>query len=233
MKAIVYIDGFNLYHGRLRHSSYKWLDLVKLFETILRKQDPNIELAQIKYFTAHIKARFSRHGEKALVAQTHYHQALKALHPNTIEIHTGYFSAEPSTPIKYKGSNSFAIDINARERVWKLEEKQSDVRLALEMYKDAIEKNCELAVLCSADSDLVPPLELILKDTNVGTAVVLPRTFISDHNQRRPANRQLTKKIDNAWVREYIHEDELVDSLLPNRIGRKGKKPINRPKHWD
>ena len=91
MKAIVYIDGFNLYHGRLRHSDYKWLDPVKLFETILAKQDPNIELVQVKFFTARVKARYSRHGQKAVVSQDHYHLALQHLHPERLQIYTGYF----------------------------------------------------------------------------------------------------------------------------------------------
>lgn len=232
MKAIVYIDGFNLYHGRLRHSEYKWLDPVKLFEAILNKQDPEIELVQVKFFTAKIKARYSRHGEKATVAQEHYHLALKALYPDKIEIKTGYFSDEPSTLIKYKGKRSSDIDINDREEVWKIEEKQSDVRLAMEMYRDATKGNCDLVILCSADSDLVPPLELIQEDTEVKTAVVLPRKFVEDPKKRRPANRRLTQKMTHEWVREYIHEDELIVSLLPKRIGRAGKKPIDCPKHW-
>ncbi|MBN3495478.1 hypothetical protein [Vibrio neptunius] len=42
MKTIVYVDGFNFYYGLLRHSPYKWLDLVKLFEQeLLPMHDPN------------------------------------------------------------------------------------------------------------------------------------------------------------------------------------------------
>lgn len=232
MKAIVYIDGFNLYHGRLRHSDYKWLDPVKLFETILAKQDPNIELVQVKFFTARVKARYSRHGQKAVVSQDHYHLALQHLHPERLQIYTGYFSDEPATLIKFKGRKSADIDINHREEVWKIEEKQSDVRLSIEMYRDAMLKNCDLAILCSADSDLVPPLEAIQNDTDVKTAVVLPRRFEADPTKRRPPNRRLTKKMSHQWTREYINEDELANSKLPVRIGRSGKKPIDCPEHW-
>ncbi len=32
MRTIVYVDGFNFYHGLVKRSGYKWLDLYKLFE---------------------------------------------------------------------------------------------------------------------------------------------------------------------------------------------------------
>ena len=35
-RTAVYIDGYNLYYGRLRHTAHKWLDVVALFEAILR-----------------------------------------------------------------------------------------------------------------------------------------------------------------------------------------------------
>ena len=37
IKTIVYIDGYNLYYGRLRNNSnnFKWLDIVKLFQSII------------------------------------------------------------------------------------------------------------------------------------------------------------------------------------------------------
>jgi hypothetical protein len=34
MQTTVYIDGYNLYYGALRGTPYKWLDVVRLFETI-------------------------------------------------------------------------------------------------------------------------------------------------------------------------------------------------------
>ncbi len=35
MRTIIYVDGFNLYHGALKRSSSKWLDLRALFDTVL------------------------------------------------------------------------------------------------------------------------------------------------------------------------------------------------------
>ena len=63
MDTIVYIDGYNLYYGRLRHTSYKWLDPFRLFQAILKVQDPSSNIIKIKYFTAPVKAKFSSHGQ--------------------------------------------------------------------------------------------------------------------------------------------------------------------------
>ena len=51
-KAIVYIDGYNLYFGLLKDTCWKWLDLWKFAECLL---DGRYELVEVVYFTAPIK----------------------------------------------------------------------------------------------------------------------------------------------------------------------------------
>ena len=51
MRAIVYIDGFNLYYGLLRHSPHKWLNLEKFVKALLTDK---YEVMAIKYFTARV-----------------------------------------------------------------------------------------------------------------------------------------------------------------------------------
>ena len=31
----VYVDGYNLYYGRIRNTCFKWIDVVRLFEILL------------------------------------------------------------------------------------------------------------------------------------------------------------------------------------------------------
>jgi len=50
----VYVDGFNLYYGSLRKTSYKWLDLKKLFTKLLGLQH---NISAINYYTARINNR--------------------------------------------------------------------------------------------------------------------------------------------------------------------------------
>jgi hypothetical protein len=53
MKTIVYIDGFNLYYGAVKGTTYKWLDVLALCKFLL----PKNQIVQIKYFTALVSAR--------------------------------------------------------------------------------------------------------------------------------------------------------------------------------
>ena len=48
VKTYVYIDGFNLYYGAIKGTSYKWLDLLQMCRKLL----PKNEISQIKYYTA-------------------------------------------------------------------------------------------------------------------------------------------------------------------------------------
>ena len=50
MRTFIY-DGFNLYYGDLKETSWKWLDLVALFEKV---QQPHHEILTIEYFTARV-----------------------------------------------------------------------------------------------------------------------------------------------------------------------------------
>jgi len=87
MRTIVYIDGFNLYYSRLRHTPYKWLDIKVLFEKyICHQQDPNSNLVAIKYFTSNVKAKFASHGQESMISQNRYIRALQSKYPELIEI---------------------------------------------------------------------------------------------------------------------------------------------------
>ena len=59
-RTFIYIDGFNLYHGALRHTPYKWLDPRALVSCLL---DPAKTVASIKYFTARVSPRTNDPGQ--------------------------------------------------------------------------------------------------------------------------------------------------------------------------
>jgi len=102
MKTIVYVDGFNLFYGCLKHSDDKWLDLIKLFNRILNEQDPTAEIVKIKFFTADIRAKIASHGQLAQQAQQSYHRALERLYADKIDIIKGNFSLDKANMPKYK-----------------------------------------------------------------------------------------------------------------------------------
>ena len=132
MKTNIYIDGYNLYYGCLKHSHDKWLDPQRLFfDLILRAQAPSSELVSIKFFTADIKAKIASNGQLAQQAQQTYHRALEQIYPDSIKIIKGYYSLEKARlPVYQKPPNK-----TDRVDIWKLEEKQTDVNIALEAYR--------------------------------------------------------------------------------------------------
>lgn len=225
METIVYIDGYNLFYGRIRGSSFKWLDIYKLFQMIVRIQHPSAIVTKIKYFTAPAKANFASHGEKPSYAQNAYHRALKAVYGDVIEIIEGFHTVEKGTPPSYKRP----IDKNDRVSVWSFEEKQTDVNIALHMYRDAIMEKCEQQVLVSNDSDLELALELIKLDApKVTLGLVIPRSK-SAQGKNRSANTRLTKNVN--WTRGYILDLECGESQLKEKIPT-AKKPIIKPDYW-
>ncbi len=145
MRTAVYIDGYNLYFGAVKDTEYKWLDVVKLFKGICHIQDPATDITSVKYFTAPVISRVASRGEIALHSQTTYHRALRSSYPKLLEIIEGYFTLEKGKPPRYKKP----IDKDDRIDVWRLEEKQSDVNIALSMYRDALSGNYDQVVLIS------------------------------------------------------------------------------------
>ncbi len=227
MDTIVYIDGYNLYYGLLKHTSYKWIDPFILFQSILRIQDPSSKITKIKYFTAPVKANFSSHEQESVKAQNSYHKALKQLYSDKIDIILGYHTVEKGTPPLYLKP----IDKDKRVEIWKFEEKQTDVNnIALHIYRDALLENCEQQILVSNDSDLKLALELIKNDKpKMVLGLIIPRPKPTTTQNSRPPNKSLSKYA--CWTRNYILDQECMYSQLPDIIST-NKKPILKPNYW-
>lgn len=227
MKTICYVDGYNLYYGCLRNTTYKWLDLKKFLTHILHQQDPNSELISIKFFTAPVITKFATQGPLAQNSQQNYHRALETLYPGLIKIINGYYNAEKSHAMLHLSPP------NKQQRcyVWKLEEKQTDVNLALEAYCDATKSHVEQMVFVTNDTDQEPTLKAIRKDfqEKIKIGVVLPIKENTNATTSRPGNERLSKYAD--WTRKHIKNDELANSQLPDLISTK-KKPIRKPNYW-
>lgn len=223
LKTIVYVDGYNLYFSRLKKSPYKWLDLFKLYTQILHPQNPATELLCVKYYTADIKSNFATHGKAALQAQQQYHRALESPYTGLVEITKGYYTASPATPMRYKNPPDKTDKVEA----WKLEEKQTDVNIALDLYRDAIRGAAQQLVICTNDTDIVPALKRIREDVpNITLGLIVP--ISSTEKDRRPAT-DLMEPMD--WTRHHINDDELAAAQFPNRVPTK-KRPADKPEYW-
>ena len=224
MRTNVYIDGYNLFYGCLKHSNDKWLDLYHLFANrIIHAQDPNAIVDTVYFFTADIESKVSTMGANAQQAQHAYHRALQKKYPNHIKIIKGYYAFEKGNMLRYKQPP----DKSDRVEVWRLEEKQTDVNIALTAYRDATQNKAQQVVFVSNDTDLEPALRALKED--MGNAVTIGVIIPIRKDSRRPKNQSLGQYAD--WTRSYITDDELADSHLPDKVPTK-KKPILKPEYW-
>jgi uncharacterized LabA/DUF88 family protein len=156
----VYIDGFNLFHGSLKGTAYKWLDLNTLSQNLF----PNNDIHKIKYFTAPMQVRAYDLDINKPVRQQIYLRALRTL-PN-VEIYNGFFLSKPVKMLKTDGSGIV--------EVWKTEEKGTDVNIGAHLLNDGHRKEFEIAVVISNDSDLVSPIRMVVSELGIPVVVVTP-----------------------------------------------------------
>ena len=235
LRTRIYIDGYNFYYGCLRGTPYKWLDLLPLFENhilpsaLLKDGDGQIRQSallpspSIKFFTAKIIESVARSTD-SVSSQARYHTALRKLHDGRIELIEGYYAVNK---MKVKVVDADEPNRPPREckevQAWKVEEKQSDVNLALQVYHDAITGQIDHAVIVTNDTDIAPALAMIRAHTQVLMGVVVPTT---DHT--RPPNTDLVKLAH--WTRRHINSSELAACQLPRVIP--GKRPTIKPDSW-
>jgi len=162
MATTVYIDGFNLYYGALRGSTYKWLDLEALCRRLLPRDDIN----QIRYFTARITARPD--DPQQAQRQETYLRALRTL--PLVSVHYGHFLTHTvRMPLANPGHPG-----PRTAEVLKTEEKGSDVNLASHLLLDAFKQTCDTAVVISNDSDLRVPIRIAEQELGVRVGVINP-----------------------------------------------------------
>ncbi len=144
-KAMVYVDGFNLYFGILQGSpGLKWLNL-QSFMDFLR---PDEEIVGVHYFTALVDPQ--KHLSVSRDRQKRYLLALESC--SRVKIVRG----------KYQ-MREVSCRARCRERYEVPEEKKTDVGIAVHMISDAIDGLIDRIILISGDSDLEPAVEWIRK----------------------------------------------------------------------
>lgn len=235
LRTRVYIDGYNFYYGCLKGTPYKWLDVLQLFESQIlpsvlvkdrhgqARRSELVESPSILFFTAKILESVAKSVD-SVSSQARYHTALRKLYSGRIELIEGYYAVNR---IKVKIVDAELPNRQPREcqelLAWKVEEKQSDVNLALHAYHDAITDQIDQAVIVTNDTDIAPALRMIRTHTNTLIGLVVPTT-----NQQRYPNTDLVKFAH--WTRHHINPNELATCQLPRVIP--GKHPTVKPNSW-
>lgn len=162
-RASVYFDGFNFYYGCIKGTPHRWLDLGKLCRMVL----PEYQIHRIRYFTALVQPWPDDPDQPQ--RQLTFLRALATI-PN-LSIHYGHFTvrakmrrlADPP-PV---GGGSYA-------RVLIPEEKGSDVNLATHLLVDDFDRDYDVAVVVSNDSDLLLPIEMVRSKLELTVGVINP-----------------------------------------------------------
>ena len=208
-RVAVYIDGFNLYFGQKskrkgqRGSNwpcYHWLDIRKLSEKLIN-QDQRLEM--VRYFTARVRGN-----PRKAKRQNTYIGALETL-PG-VQIHEGYSLIKQKTCNKCGGT--------FRD----YEEKKTDVNIAVELLGDAQDGLYDTAIVVSADSDLVGPVEAVLRRYSDKKVIV---AFPPD---RHSANLEAV-----ASDHLQIDQNDVRTSQLPSRIRNRAGYRLKRPVEWN
>lgn len=175
MRANVYIDAFNLYYGCIKDTPFRWLDLRLLGEKLL----PRDQIHRVRYFTARIQARPA--DPQAPQRQQIYIRALETIPGLTV--HYGHFLSKPTRMPLASPPRTGPRTVE----VLRTEEKGSDVNLATYLLLDAFDRDCEMALVVSNDSDLVEPIRIVRAKFGLPVVVVNPQRNTS-HALRQAAS---------------------------------------------
>ena len=103
------------------------------------------------------------------------------------------------------------------------EEKESDVRIATQIVSDSYEKNCDIAIVVSADSDMIPSVELA-KQAGQKVFIYFPPNHYSSN---------LAALANGHPIQLSKYESRFRQSLLPDVVHLKEKNyDLSIPEKW-
>jgi uncharacterized LabA/DUF88 family protein len=207
-RTYVYIDGFNLYYGAVKGTSFKWLNVRRLCELLL----PDSRIDKVKYFTARVSAR--KDDPDKPTRQQMYLRALRTL-PDLEIIYGSFLSHDVQMPLAepVPGGPRFA-------KVIKTEEKGSDVNIAAQLINDAFKGLFDLAVLVTNDSDLTEPIRIVRRELNLEVGILNP-------HEQTPSQMLLK----HASFMKQIRHGALAASQLPEVLND-AKGTFHKPRAW-
>lgn len=200
-RIITYIDGYNLYYGlRAKHwQRFYWLNLRALALNLLKSSQT---LVATKYFTTQVSTPPDK-----VRRQTTYIEALEML-PD-FYITYGHYLTDTIT-CRHCGHTYTTHH-----------EKMTDVNIALELLTDAFNDHFDAAVLISADSDLVGPVQKVKQLFPKKRVIVV-----------FPPNRHSVALKNAADVCLHLYQAVLAKSLFPDQVIKPDGFILQRPSSW-
>ncbi len=206
-KYVFFVDGFNLYHAldysqtgpdHFRYRKLKWLNLQKLASLYVGRLD---SLDSVLLFTALAtwdRAKVARH---KLFIRANENAGVRVIY--------GEFKRKDKDCHICKG------------KYQSFEEKQTDVNIALSLFRLAVTDQYDRAVIVSGDTDLIPPIKAVratFPQKQIG--VVLP------------IGRSSEDMIKHADFKFKMREHHLMTSRFPDQIILPDKSVLDCPDSW-
>lgn len=208
-RVIFYFDGFNFYNG-LRDKSikepcwknYYWIDLFKFCNQFVYEGS---ELIAVKYFTSPPMNDQKRSKQSALFG------ANSLINKEKFKVYNGKFS-----------NKEIECRAQCKAKFFHLEEKRTDVCIAVNILLDCINDIVDTIVLVSADSDQIPTIQAI---KNQYPSKKLKVYFPPERNSAD------IKQHVNPIVYLENHEDKFKEAVMPT-IVEVGNKKYTKPGDW-
>ena len=230
VRAIVYVDGFNFYYS-IRRTPYRWVDPLALSTLLF----PALEIQKVKYFSAKVKPQPD--DPDARNRQAVYFRALRTLEPR-LEIFEGHLLRKKNRMAlvwpddeRWRrwmlalalGDRSVLEAGTPKVRVWRTEEKGSDVNLASHLIADAHEDDFDVAAVLSNDGDLEFPLRFVRE--KLGKQVILFNAAPFRHERLAPngAAGSSYKRIRHGVLSASQFPTKMTDS----------RGAFHRPPGWE
>ncbi|MDO5495056.1 MAG: NYN domain-containing protein [bacterium] len=241
MRVGVYIDGFNLYYGGLRHfghtPGWRWLDVRALAASYAQWTGAGID--RVVYCTARVNDP-SDPGQSR--RQNFYLEALQG-YGSVDVVEEGYYTSwakeavmtneeagtKAPTPLRDPEQHMrWTSDLRVRRAksgvllatVRRREEKGSDVNVATHLLVDVLQKRVDGAIVISNDSDLALPIREARRHVPVGVLNPSPKPLAGALKGRS------TDGVGGHWWRRIEPGDYLANQL-PSPVGE-----IERPPTW-
>lgn len=221
MRTIVYVDGFNLYYRLLKgQPQFKWLNLCELAKQVLSQQN---QIIKIRYFTARVSGRFD---PTTPARQQAYLSALSTIpeiqnHFGNFLVNTKWAGLVPPEldPANPKARPPFQPWPKVA-RVYKTEEKGSDVNLASHLLSDAYNDRFDVAAIITNDTDLVEPIRLVRAE--VGKTIGL----------LTPVAQPAASLVRQSQFCHHITNNHLSNAQFPDTLRLPNGTVVSRPPEW-
>jgi len=200
-RVIAYVDGYNLYYG-LREKGWKrlyWLNIQTMVRHLLKLGQT---LATTRYFTTIVRRPEDKRKRQAV-----FLEALQTL--NDFRIYYGHFLADT------------VICRNCGHAYETHHEKMTDVNIAVELMSDAFQDKFDVALLVSADSDLVGPVRAVRRLFGHKRVVVAFPPGRASKALKQAADAQI-----------YVGRDTLATSQFPEEVAKLDGFVLRRPVEW-